>query len=340
MMECYRDLEEKIWQPGLCASCGACAAVCPTGAIEFVDYTPSYQGGCKVADECVPCSACYFSCPRLESLETGLIGSFQGIYGAVAVKRAAYAQSGGAVTSLLVSALEEGLVDGVLLLSVDRASLKPRPVIATRVEEVVQAAGSRYGWANVLEGLDEAVKSGLRRLAIVGTPCVIQSVHRIRNSNLDVLALYRESIRLTIGVFCSGIFYRIEDALKLHPWEVRKLDIHGKNALVYHYGGVKEVPLKDLEGLPGCLPCLDFSAELADISAGNMGTPEGHTTLIVRSDTGVWLTARAVENGSLKLTREVETGVIAKAAARKKRKDSFDTLEAGGVLDYLLEERG
>jgi len=323
-MESYKELEEAVWKQGVCTKCGACAAVCPTGTLSLDDISPVYGGNCKVVVENVPCGACYNSCGRARTSEPDKYNLK--FYAAKSSINVPYAQSGGVVTSLLVSAFDSGLIDGVLLMDVDRFSKEPRAVVVTTKEEVMNAAGSRYSWGNVLEGLGDAVKSGLERLAIVGTPCAIESVRRIRSSKLDVLECYGKCIRFTIGVFCSGIFGNIEDTvcseLDIGKWQIKKTEIKDGKVYVHLKTGIRELPFSKVKDdvLPGCAKCTDFSSVFADVSTGNIGTDEGYTTLVIRNNSGKALVSNAVELGNIILSGDVDESAIEKAERRKKKR--------------------
>jgi coenzyme F420-reducing hydrogenase beta subunit len=49
--------------------------------------------------------------------------------------------------------------------------------------------------------------------------------------------------------------------------------------------------------------CPDFSAEYADISFGGLGSPEGYTTVLIRSEMGKWIYRGALTAGYLKEKR-------------------------------------
>ncbi len=322
-MDSYKNLEESVWEQGICTRCGACVAVCPTKTLVFNDSSPVYQGNCKVAVENIPCGACYNSCGRIATFKEEKILK---VYSAKSNLELPYAQSGGAITSLLVSAIESNLIDGALIMDVDRYSQQPLPKLGVNREQIIQACGSRYSWGNVLTMLGEAVKSGYNKLAIVGTPCVIESVSRIRSSKLDVLSCYGECIRFTIGVFCSGIFRNLEACvcreLKINPWQIRKVEIKEGKVYAYLNTGIKEIPFKKVKNdmLPNCLRCTDFASICADISAGNIGSREGYTTLIIRSNAGSALVSNAVERGNLTLSDDVDLSAVEEASLKKKRR--------------------
>ena len=322
-MENYKNLEETVWKKDNCTCCGACSAVCPSNSIIYKNFIPTYTGKCKVLDYGIPCGACIESCGRAAIPSRS--NTFYKAYSAKSNINVANAQSGGAVTSLLVSALDSGLIEGALLMSVDKLTRTPSPVIATDRETIMLCAGSRYTWGNVLSGLGEAVKSGLRHIAIVGTPCTIRSVRRIMSSNVDVVECYGKCIRFTIGVFCSGIFGNLEDMvckeLGIPSWQIKKLDIKNGKLMVYMKDGLNELPVNSIEGgiLHGCLNCNDFTSEDADISAGKIGSMDGHTTLIVRNGAGNALVSCASEMGYLTLSEKVDQASIRKASERKRK---------------------
>lgn len=331
----YRDLDSSVWQQNLCTFCGACAAVCP-GKITLERERMVWNVERCITDSGIPCGACYHACARVDPPEISSafhhpsIGWFSGIYAARGTPEP-YTQSGGAATSILTAALSEGLIDGVLTVGVDRLTWEGVPVIAATIEEIRLAAGSRYSHTPVLSTLDRGVKHGFRNLAVVGTPCVISSVRRIMNSELDLLQGYRRCIRFTIGVFCTGVF--LPDFIRLkNLGQIRKMEVTGDGLrLIRRDGGIEERPLS-AEFMPGCAKCEDFTAECADISAGNIGSPDGYTTLITRTETGSDITAIAIDSGFIKIDREVNVSALHAASTRKKR------AEGAGSLNMDLPE--
>ncbi|NTW21536.1 MAG: 4Fe-4S binding protein, partial [Nostocales cyanobacterium W4_Combined_metabat2_030] len=144
----YRDLKTDVWDRGICAGCGACVAVCPADAICFGERggtpCPSNIGYCKEANDEVPCGACYYACPRTGESREESLGPYQTIITAKAGFDVPKRQSGGAVTALLVNALDEGMIDAIVTVSEDRWTLKPSSVVITSSEELIHQAGSRY----------------------------------------------------------------------------------------------------------------------------------------------------------------------------------------------------
>jgi coenzyme F420 hydrogenase subunit beta len=293
----YLDLKREVWDAGRCSGCGACVAVCPADALTFDEgemvVCPKSTGYCKQETDSVPCGACYDSCPRTGDQPSETLGKFLELFTAKAAFEVPHRQSGGAVTSILANALDEGLIDAVVTVNEDRWTLKPSSVVITKSEVLLQQAGSRYSWW--------------------------------------VLKPYAKAIRLTIGLFCTEAFDytlliqgKLRSHYKLEPHEIRKLDVKGKLEVLKQDGSTITVPLAELETCirKGCRYCTDLTAVCSDISAGAIGSPPGSTTLIIRTRTGKGFVDSAVKNRKLEVSAGVDKAAIEKLAAAKIRKNS------------------
>ncbi len=333
----YLDLKSEVWDTGRCSGCGACVAVCPADALTFDEgemvVSPKSTGYCKQATDDVTCGACYDSCPRTGDQPAETLGEYLELFTAKATFEVPHRQSGGAVTSILANALDEGLIDAVVTVNEDRWTLKPSSVVITKSDVLLQQAGSRYSWwVPLLAALKNAVvERKLKRIAVVGVPCAIQAVSRIRVSENDLLKPYAKAIRLTIGLFCTETFDytlliqgKLHSHYKLEPHEIRKLDVKGKLEVLKQDGSTTIVPLAELETCirKGCHFCTDLTAVRSDISAGAIGSPAGSTTLIVRTTTGKGFVDSAVRNRKLEVSPGVDTAAIEKLAAAKIKKNS------------------
>jgi coenzyme F420 hydrogenase subunit beta len=331
----FRDLKEAVWDRGTCAGCGACVAVCPADAICFGEpgsmQCPSNIGYCKESGDEVPCGACYAACPRTGESVGGGLGTFSAILTAKAAFDVPKRQSGGAVTALLVNALEEGLIDAVVTVSEDRWTLGPSSVVITSSEELIHQAGSRYNWwVPLVAALKTAVvERKFRKIAIIGVPCVVAALHRIRNSDHDLLRPYGRSIRLVVGLFCTESFdyaSLVEGKLKseygLDTWKIERLNVKGKLEVTMKDGSSLTLPMQELETTvrPGCHFCSDFAAIFSDISAGAVGSPQGYTTLIVRNDVGQIFLESAVKNGKLVTGPDPDIAAIERLASKKEKR--------------------
>jgi coenzyme F420 hydrogenase subunit beta len=220
------------------------------------------------------------------------------------------------VTALLIHLFDRGRIDGAIVAK-QVGPFQRRPYLATTREEILESAGfyfdtlhgmhsfsEQYMTYSSIEEFDPMVKKGLGRVALVGTPCQIQSVRR-----MQVLGLVpSDSIQFCFGLFCSGNFTFGEKERSLlartggFSWdEVVKVNI--KEDLMVHLktGEFKTITLKDLEPIRryACRYCGDYSAEYADIAFGGIGADEGWTTTINRTPLGRAVLADAKSAGVL-----------------------------------------
>ncbi|MFW9830733.1 MAG: Coenzyme F420 hydrogenase/dehydrogenase, beta subunit C-terminal domain [Candidatus Thorarchaeota archaeon] len=301
----FEYLETNVINLDKCCSCGGCEAACPIGAIELQNLHPT------LVKECNKCEFCWKSCPRMINDYTPI---YHQVYGDdtqrdpyLGVYRQAYAlrnadesirkraQDGGVVTAILLHLLDGGAIEGAVVSGVDPNNpWKPKPQVATTRNEVISATKSRYTRSPNLVALKEAIKDRkLKQIAVVGTPCHIQAIQRMR---LAPLKRIDRTVVLTIGLFCSETFKfkelmeeKIAGELGVPLSTLRKLDIKGK-LLVYPRGAEEslKIPLSEAKNWiePGCHECKDFASEFADISVGGAGTPGKWSTVLARSERG------------------------------------------------------
>ncbi len=333
----YRDLKSEVWDTGKCSGCGACVAVCPADAISFDEgemvLAPKSNGYCKQATDSVSCGACYSVCPRVGEQPAETLGNYIELACGKSAFEVLHKQSGGAVTAILANALDQGLIDAIVTVTEDRWTLKPSSVIITKSDVLIQQAGSRYSWwVPLLAALKHAVvERKFKRIAVIGVPCAVQAVARMRESDNDLLKPYGKAIRLVIGLFCTETFDyealiqgKLRTQLKLEPHDIKKLDVKGKLEILKHDGTTTIVPLAELENCirKGCHYCTDLTAVLSDISAGSIGSPAGKTTLIIRTSAGKGFIDNAVQNHKLILSPGVDASVIEKLSSAKIKKNS------------------
>ncbi|AEH06586.1 Coenzyme F420 hydrogenase/dehydrogenase, beta subunit C-terminal domain [Methanothermococcus okinawensis] len=352
-MKSYLNLKEEVWDKNTCSGCGACVAVCPVDNIYFKEDSPVKfvcdecaciiapveeiehpvsAEFCKVTLYDVPCGACYDACPRTEK---PLIPSIKKGLGRILEKLKAKSkievknpQSGGVVTAILANAFDEGIIDGALVMMEDKWTMEPKSYLATSKDEVLKASGSRYNWnVPILKALKEAVMvKKLNRIAVVGTPCVMNAVYQIMASENDLLKPFKNAIRLKIGLFCFETYdydkmMEILEKHNINPWDVQKMDIEkGKLIVKLMNGNSIEFKLKDVEHAmrAGCKVCGDFTGIASDISVGNVGTPEGYSTVLVRNEWGKGFIDRAQDNGYIEVEDNVDIEAVEKLVKLKK----------------------
>ncbi|MEM2907831.1 MAG: Coenzyme F420 hydrogenase/dehydrogenase, beta subunit C-terminal domain [Candidatus Hadarchaeales archaeon] len=333
---------KEVINPGLCLSCGACAASCTHAAVQMVDERPMLKTKCEV------CNVCYYHCPQVNdqaalevktfgrsASEGEVLGIYERAFSAKALdpEIIAHAQDGGAVTALLAALLEVGFIDGAVVMGRDER-WHPIPKVAVTKEELIECSGTKYSRGAILLGLRDAVDLySCQRLALVGTPCQIKAFRAMATGERAVYRL-THAVRLCIGLFCmrafpyEGFFKRvIEGQLEVKLEEVSKFDIKRGRFIIYRKGKPKrELALDALEQFVDapCRLCSDFASELADISVGAVGSPPNRSTMLLRTSRA-FEALDAVGRGKaleLRPLEEVEPGPDAvKRAAMGKKKD-------------------
>ena len=290
----FGHLLVEVVRPGRCVACGSCVSVCPEGAISFVEGVP------KLTGKCTACGTCYLTCPRAEhgfneleeaalgrnrSPEEAMNGVVLSAYAVRSLDKAVmeHAQDGGAVTSILLSSLKKN--SGAVVAGLDKAQpWLPVPVLAKDKETIIRCAGTKYTSAPMMLGLKQAEKEALSDVVFVGTPCQIHAIRR-RKNNANTLA---------VGLFCMETFdyEKLMTYLKeqgVDPAKVTKFEIKSGKFIAHRLPEAPfEVKIRKLKELsrPCCKVCQDYTSELADISIGNVGSPDGFSTVLVRSNKG------------------------------------------------------
>jgi coenzyme F420 hydrogenase subunit beta len=219
-----------------------------------------------------------------------------------AARRNDQAQDGGAVTALLTALLAQGAIDGALVSAPSpdpEESWKGVPTIARTPAELRAASGSFYNQTMALASLDlSGYDLGPRpRIAVVGTPCEIEGLRAMQLRRWKTGAHKVEAVTLTIALMCTKSFdyeQLIRDELERRRHvdfeRVSKIDItRGRLVVTYRDGAIAvDEPVKEFHGaaLKGCDECADFLGRAADLAVGSVGSADGWTTLLVRSERG------------------------------------------------------
>jgi coenzyme F420 hydrogenase subunit beta len=313
-MKTFFHLIQEVQKPGLCHRCGGCVTFCTAvnyGALKIdADGKPCYDE----IEKCIECGLCHAICPEIGELEEEIRrrAAWSEPVGRVietAVARATdeavrrRATDGGVVTALLLHLFDRGRIDGAIVTQ-QVGPFQRAPFLATCREEIIAAAGfffdtshgmrqfsEQYMTYSSIEEFDPMIKRGLKRVALVGTPCQINSVRRMQAMDL----VPSDAIKLCLGLFCSGnfVFGESERAhlaeLGGFDWQdVRKVNIKEQLLLHLTSGEVKTIALDDLYAVRryACQFCADYAAEFADIAFGGIGAAEGWTTVLARTPLG------------------------------------------------------
>lgn len=343
-------LDTEVWSLGQCAGCGLCVAACSKQVLRWdgEDHpvrsqrqkTVGYSKG--ELDSCSFCQKfCEEVCPRLErwnALEPRVT---------LSVKARGPVKSGApndVIRSILAAGRSAGLIDGVVMLDLDPWELKPVARVAFSVEEIVDSMGPQYLWAPVLDALNEAIfERGMQNIAVAGTPCAAQAVRRLRQSTNPRLKPYQDAIRLTVAVFCTGIYKQelIDEVLvrqaSVRKDQVKRLEVSPDREWLHVMlwdGSTRSIPRTVAEQYtrPGCASCDDYLGESADLAVGTLNAPEDASTLIVRSTAGEVFVRNAVQMNLLEASEQADTTRLAEAAGEKDRRERAQTFTDLQVL--------
>ncbi|MEM0083680.1 MAG: Coenzyme F420 hydrogenase/dehydrogenase, beta subunit C-terminal domain [Candidatus Nezhaarchaeales archaeon] len=339
VLKAFNDLVLDVVSKDLCTKCGMCVSSCQVHAISMTDEGPKSVGPCR------QCEACYYGCPRSpatseELLKASLssekkddiLGSYNKIVSARTVlsEVKSVAQDGGVVTTLLIYALEEGLIDGGIVASKSTIEAwKPVPKVALSINDVLEAAGTKYSNCPSLVALKDALYGyDLSKVCVVGVPCQVTAA---RNVKVQPKAARKigDKIAFIIGLFCMESFPHVKLAQFLTSngidiAKVSKFDIkEGKFRVYMGDAEVLSVPIRNLKDYANrfCETCRDLTSWYADVSVGAIGSGRDWSTVIVRSDEGAKLFDGAVQNGYLEV-KDIESDGIESLRKIAKRKAS------------------
>lgn len=267
-------------------------------------------------------------------IQDSVLGPHQEIITAKAAdnKVLSKAQDGGIVSAILIYALEENIIDGTIVAGPGDEPWKPEPLVATTKKEILKGAGTKYTMCPNLSVIKEATREyGLEKIGTVGTPCQVMGLRKMQTYPLGVRNVV-DKIALSIGIYCMENFpYEslktfINDKVGVTPSQVTKMNITKGKLFITHTGGEGKIPLKETHGYEqaGCNYCMDYVAELSDLSCGSVGAKPGWSTIIKRTDKGASLIDKAIKEGVLETTETNEgkfgLEMLRKLSTNKKKK--------------------
>lgn len=350
-MKTFFNLIQEVQKPGLCYRCGGCAVFCTAinyGALEIDENgRPAYGD----IEKCIECGLCYSICPEINELdeETKRQAAWSEPMGRViettVVRSHANtirerANDGGAVTALLLHLFDRNRIDGAIITR-SVGKFQRQPFLATTREEIEMSPGmfldtshglkrfsDEYVTFSSIEEFDPMVKKGLKRVALVGTPCQIKALRKMQVMNL----VPSDAIKICFGLFCSGNFsFGPDEQRKLGKiaginWDdVKKINIKDKLIATLKSGEKKSIDLEQLSFMKryACHYCADYSAEFADISFGGIGAADGWTTVITRTPLGRAVLADSRSMNAIDQFDVKDNPEFASAALQQVRDASF-----------------
>ena len=302
-----------------CIACGACAQVCPTSSArrreniypllssDIVELEAQFLDGTIDGDLGI--------CRRMFAGRSGIEG-----------------QDGGMVTAILLQGMEAGLLDAaVVALQDDRYGATA--ILAEDADSILEARGTKYVRISIIPPLLEALQKGRKKVAVVGTPCQIRVVRCLQRQGYFARRFPDVQIYL-LGLFCFESFDygrlkgHIARLFGLDLDKACKVQIARGKLLIQEEGREHSCRVSELHELvrEGCDYCGDLVSRLADVSIGSVGSPEGFSTVVVRS-----LRGERLLGGLAFESQDVRREDVARLAAMKKKnaETNFAPLLAG-----------
>lgn len=232
------------------------------------------------------------------------------------------AASGGMVTALLCSLLNNHTIDGAWVVKAvftKNGRVTYQTSIATTPRQICEASSSVYMKIPMMSHLDQ-LRAFDGKLAVVLTPCMMRALeHRLEKD-----AGLREKIVLKIGLFCSGAHDVRATEYALDKCHIprkgakrlyyRRGHWRGSSSVLYEDGSQREFSYtKSVCAYKNayfflqrsCLHCRDQFAECADISFGDVWLPERkkdtikYTGCVIRSKEALQMLRRAQKQGEI-----------------------------------------
>jgi coenzyme F420 hydrogenase subunit beta len=338
----FWELDEAVIAADRCIQCGTCVAVCPSDSIGVGD-----DGLPALVKMCTGCSLCWDYCPRGGLRHeatwklTGSQGNGQAVrerYSARARPDLAGVQDGGVVSTVLIALLEAGELDGVLLARESASERwKGEAFLARTPAEVLECAGSFYNQTMALAHLDLG-KLDLPpnpRIALVGTPCEVEGLKAMQARPWTWGSARADAVVLTIALLCTKSFNyeklmvdEIQRKRGIPLEEIGRVDVDKGKLIVQDHQRETLIsePIRDFHGaaLKGCDECTDFLGGAADLSVGSVGSPDGWSSVLVRSAAGKAAIARAQDRLEL---RDLERPQALEKLDALDKKIAFEHLE-------------
>lgn len=330
------ELNEEIIQTGKCVYCGACGAFCANIQYDKEKEIPIEDGSCKDVNTCRDgYGLCYNTCPKTENEtipmslldkwvfgkeDTNILGHYIDILSIKLTEKARefIPEKAGALTGILWSVMESGLIDASIVTDKDENFI-PYPFVAQSQQDLFKGAGFKPSQGPTLSVLGDAINKENLDIAVVGTPCQIQALRKVQNHPILDFEAY-DLVSLAIGNLCFGTYYNqiLETVLNdydLNMSDVTKFDTdkEGFKLKVVSDSNVQEIPLNylyDKALRKACFQCSDYTSAFADLSIGKLGSEKGWNTLIVRTERGKEILNSAMDQGMIEcqnIDKDVES---------------------------------
>lgn len=200
----------RVLKGQLCTGCGLCASVADA-AVEMRMVAPGYSRPVQVDEvsetaEAAIAAACpgavvapWASGPNADAM--------WGPWSRVLTGNAAdpdvryQGSSGGALSGLMIHALQTGLVDRVIHITADPEQPTRNVTTCSRTaQEVLAGAGSRYTASSPLAEIDQILSEG-GKVGFIGKPCDVSALRRLGQVDPRVA----QHVPIMLSFFCGGM---------------------------------------------------------------------------------------------------------------------------------------
>ncbi|HJM89655.1 MAG TPA: Coenzyme F420 hydrogenase/dehydrogenase, beta subunit C-terminal domain [Dehalococcoidia bacterium] len=350
--EAYDLLKAEVVDAGKCVGCAACVTICPTDVFDYNDERPSAGR----PEACVRCVLCADVCPVLRPPDASMEADLKyiddvkddgfGLYSYEVLARSkhpevvAQTQDGGVVSTLLIHALDRGVINGAILGDIDPDDPQVgRQFLATTQAEVLACSGSRYTYSPNTLAFQQAMADNVHPLAVVGVPCQIDGIRLQQHSGLrmEFNRWYRDNVKLAIGLFCSESFTHesvsaIGERFGVNRQEIERINIKGRVIVDISGGRQESMSLKKFRDYarPACHYCKDYAADQSDIAVGGLGLDDW-SYVVVRTVAGHEAFQRAIEDG------DIETRPVADAPKSRPLLIRLSETKRSGLLPAQMD---
>ena len=327
--------------------CGRCTKLCPGLGVDLK----------RIADKVLPAEG---------ATENKYVGRYLNLYTGHATDEDIryHSASGGMVTVLLCWLLEKGIVQGAVVTRFStKDNITPEPFIARTKEELISARSSKYCPVS-MQGIRKQIREADGKYVIVGLPCHIQGFRKIEETDKK----FNEHVFAYWGLYCSsGRTFHLTDYV-LQQRNINKVGIRyfayrdegclgslvvrylpqTKNGMGVANSNSQTSPL-DLEQVHKerfgsyynlrsyfiprrCHFCIDHSAELSDISFGDIHIKPysddtvGVNSVIVRTPQMKELLMQAFKDGIILLDDLKEEVLISSQKMAQTKKNKYASL--------------
>ena len=324
---------DKVVASGLCSGCGLCAGMNSDGNVRM---EMSSQGFLRpvTLSRLVGSDLAIFkkSCPGLTVSHSASTIKYDPLWGPVISTHAAYStdevvrrngSSGGVISAFLIYLLETKKIDFIAQVAVSNSDPIRNEITLSRTrEDVLQAAGSRYGPSAPLSKLAEILNNEKGKFAFVGKPCDVAALRQYLRAKPEIAP----RIPFLFSFMCAGVpsekgTVELLKKLGVEQQELKSFRYRGdgwpgKAKAITKSDAVYEMDYATSWGTIlnrylqyRCKICADGTGEFADIVCadawyGKDGYPDfaeraGRSLLISRTTEGQSLLEQAVRYGAL-----------------------------------------